>query len=56
MKSKGILDAFRLDGRSAIVTGAARGLGQAIAVGLAEAGAHLTLVDILPRPCTRSPV
>jgi len=53
MKSKGILDAFRLDGKSAIVTGAARGLGQAIAVGLAEAGAHLTLVDILPVDRTR---
>jgi 2-deoxy-D-gluconate 3-dehydrogenase len=43
-----ILDKFNLDGKVAIVTGAARGLGQAIAVGLAEAGANTSLVDILP--------
>jgi 2-deoxy-D-gluconate 3-dehydrogenase len=39
-----ILDRFRLDGRVAIVTGSSRGLGQAIAVGLAEAGADVALV------------
>jgi 2-deoxy-D-gluconate 3-dehydrogenase len=43
-----VLDLFRLDGQTAIVTGAARGLGRAIAIGLAEAGADLALVDILP--------
>ncbi len=40
-----ILDRFKLDGRTAIVTGASRGLGQGIAVGLAEAGADVALVD-----------
>jgi len=39
-----ILDQFKLDGKTAIVTGASRGLGQGIAVGLAEAGADLALV------------
>lgn len=39
-----ILDKFKLDGKIAIVTGTSRGLGQAIAVGLAEAGADVALV------------
>ena len=42
-----ILDKFELDGKVAIVTGSARGLGQAMANGLAEAGADIALVDIL---------
>ena len=36
-----ILDSFRLDGKTAIVTGCGRGLGQAFSVGLAEAGADI---------------
>jgi 2-deoxy-D-gluconate 3-dehydrogenase len=40
-----ILDAFRLDGKVAIVTGSKRGLGQAMAIGLAEAGADVVTVD-----------
>jgi 2-deoxy-D-gluconate 3-dehydrogenase len=39
-----ILDQFKLDGKVAIVTGASRGLGRAMAVGLAEAGAATALV------------
>ena len=39
-----ILDSFKLTGKTAIVTGASRGLGQAMAIGLAEAGADLALV------------
>lgn len=42
-----ILDKFKLDEKVAIVTGSARGLGQAMAIGLAEAGADISLVDIL---------
>jgi NAD(P)-dependent dehydrogenase (short-subunit alcohol dehydrogenase family) len=34
---------FRLDGRRALVSGAGRGLGAAMAAALAEAGAHVTL-------------
>ena len=37
----GVLDKFRLDGKVALVTGAASGLGAAIAVALAEAGANV---------------
>lgn len=40
-----ILDSFRLDGRVALVTGAARGLGQGMALGLAEAGADIVALD-----------
>lgn len=36
-----ILDAFRLDGKVVLVTGANRGLGAAMAVGLAQAGADV---------------
>ncbi len=38
------LPSFRLDEKVALVTGAGRGLGAAIATGLAEAGAHVILL------------
>ena len=37
------LDVFSLKGKTAIVTGASQGLGEAIAIGFAEAGADLVL-------------
>ncbi len=37
----GILDAFKLDGKVAIVTGSERGLGRGMAVALAQAGADI---------------
>lgn len=39
-----LLDKFNLKGKVALVTGASTGLGQAMAVGLAEAGADVVLV------------
>jgi 2-dehydro-3-deoxy-D-gluconate 5-dehydrogenase len=38
-----ILDCFRLDGKSALVTGSDKGLGAAIALALAQAGADVAL-------------
>ena len=43
-----ILDSFRLDGKTALVTGASRGLGAAISSALAEAGADVAIVDMGP--------
>ncbi|PPA71221.1 SDR family NAD(P)-dependent oxidoreductase [Jeotgalibacillus proteolyticus] len=34
---------FRLDGKTAIITGAGRGIGRALAIGLSEAGAEVAL-------------
>ncbi|MGD0259233.1 MAG: 2-dehydro-3-deoxy-D-gluconate 5-dehydrogenase KduD [Verrucomicrobiota bacterium] len=42
-----ILDQFQLNGKVALVTGAGRGLGQGAALGFAEAGADLALVDLI---------
>ena len=39
------IDGFRLDGKVALVTGAAQGIGQAIAQALASAGARLIISD-----------
>lgn len=36
---------FRLDGKTALITGAASGLGQAIAVALAQSGAEVSISD-----------
>ena len=43
-----ILDSFRLDGKTALVTGASRGLGAAISSALAESGADVAIVDMGP--------
>jgi 2-deoxy-D-gluconate 3-dehydrogenase len=43
-----ILDRFSLAGRCALVTGASRGLGAAMAIGLAEAGADVVCASTKP--------
>ena len=40
-----IMEMFRLDGKVALVTGARRGIGKAMALGLAEAGADIIAVS-----------
>jgi 2-deoxy-D-gluconate 3-dehydrogenase len=52
----GILDQFKLDGKVAIVTGAARGLGQGLALAMAEAGADVAAVDVIEQNETRSKI
>ena len=51
-----ILEHFKLDGKTAVVTGAARGLGQGMALALAEAGANIVAVDILGAEDTKKQV
>src|SRR5260370_19412591 len=46
-----VLDACRLNGRVAVVTGANRGIGRALAVARAEAGADLALLARRPETC-----
>jgi 2-dehydro-3-deoxy-D-gluconate 5-dehydrogenase len=41
----GVLDRFRLDGKTALVTGCRRGIGKALALALAEAGADIAGVS-----------
>ena len=48
------LDAFRLDGKNALVTGSHKGLGAAIAVALAQAGANVACHGRDPNPGTAS--
>jgi 2-deoxy-D-gluconate 3-dehydrogenase len=45
-----ILDAFRLDGKVALVTGASRGLGRAMGLALAQAGADIAAVGRQEKP------
>ena len=45
-----ILDKFRLDGKIALVTGGTKGIGKAMAMALAEAGADIAAVSRRPEP------
>ena len=48
---KNILDIFRLDGRRALVTGGAKGLGRIMALGFAEAGAEVAIASRTLNEC-----
>jgi len=41
-----IMKLFSLDGQTALVTGGTRGIGQAMTIALAEAGADILLVQV----------
>ena len=43
---KSIMDRFKLDGKTALVTGGAQGIGQAFCFALGQAGAKIAVVDI----------
>lgn len=49
-------DLFNLAGKTAVITGASRGLGKSMAIGLAKAGADVVVTDILDTSKTVSEI
>ena len=54
MATQSVLDRFRLDGKVALVTGGARGLGRTMAAALAEAGADIALAGRSKDTCQQA--
>src|SRR5262247_1076049 len=52
-RKRAMADSIRLDGKVAIVTGGGRGLGRAMALALAEAGARVVAVDLIAENLAR---
>jgi NAD(P)-dependent dehydrogenase (short-subunit alcohol dehydrogenase family) len=52
--AQNVLDRFRLDGKVALITGGARGLGRTMAAALAEAGADIALAGRSKETCQQA--
>jgi hypothetical protein len=52
MATSATMASFSLEGQTAVITGGTRGIGQAVAVSLAECGADILLIQVhfLPLP------
>ena len=51
MTHRNVLDTFRLNGKTALITGGARGLGRTMAMAMAEAGADIALAGRSRESC-----
>jgi len=49
-----VIESFKLEGKVAFVTGGGRGIGKTCALGLAEAGADVAVVDVDPDTAART--